>query len=490
LQGGFYQARSIIANAQRCLNLYPEKNPEDAEAPFTMYLTPGLRLLRAGGAADGPVVGQVRGAYFATNGVLFVVVKNTLYVVNSNWVFNGIATLTTNGNPVSMMDNGSTLFVVDGSPAGLLVDLGTLAVTAYGAVDNYLGADRVDYLDTFMLFNQPGTRNFYSTLSSTSTIDPLYIAGKVGQPDRLATLIVMHREIWLLGTQLSTEIWYDAGGVAFPFQITPGVFVEQGCLAKYSVCKHDLMVFWLGRDRDGQLTVFVGTGYAAKRISTPAIAALLSSRVTTPEDAIGMVYKQMDHSFYMLSFPTDDLTVVYDISEGLWHERAWIDSNGVEHRHRANCTALAHNGTVVAGDWENGNLYALDLAKYVDEVNGTEPVPGQANSVSPIVRRRGFPHINMEGRRTTHAAVRFDMQCGEAAGDITNVACFLRWSDNRGRTWGDPVETTLGLVGDYIAQPRFGQLGMARDRVYEIFWDAPVNTALQGIWLDLVGAAS
>ena len=42
LTGGLYEARGLIANAQRCVNLYPERNPKDAEAPYSMQLTPGL----------------------------------------------------------------------------------------------------------------------------------------------------------------------------------------------------------------------------------------------------------------------------------------------------------------------------------------------------------------------------------------------------------------------------------------------------------------
>ena len=42
LVGGAYQARSIIANAQRCVNLYPEENQSDAPFPTTHYQTPGL----------------------------------------------------------------------------------------------------------------------------------------------------------------------------------------------------------------------------------------------------------------------------------------------------------------------------------------------------------------------------------------------------------------------------------------------------------------
>lgn len=44
LIGGAYQAKSIIANAQRCVNLYPEANPQSDQppSPATHYPTPGL----------------------------------------------------------------------------------------------------------------------------------------------------------------------------------------------------------------------------------------------------------------------------------------------------------------------------------------------------------------------------------------------------------------------------------------------------------------
>jgi len=43
LIGGSYVARSIIANVQRCVNLYPEHNPKDAPVPVTLYQRPGFR---------------------------------------------------------------------------------------------------------------------------------------------------------------------------------------------------------------------------------------------------------------------------------------------------------------------------------------------------------------------------------------------------------------------------------------------------------------
>ena len=47
LTGGAYQAASLIAGAQRCVNLIPEAVPQGQGEPVPMvhYLTPGLRRM-------------------------------------------------------------------------------------------------------------------------------------------------------------------------------------------------------------------------------------------------------------------------------------------------------------------------------------------------------------------------------------------------------------------------------------------------------------
>jgi hypothetical protein len=489
LKGGFYTARNLIANAQRCTNLYPEKNPEDSPQPFTMYQTPGLTVL-----GNTPAGGTWRGLYEATNGSLYGVLNQNVYYIDPNWTFTQIGgPLVSNVlSPVSFADNGTIATLVDGSPQGYQITLATNAFAQIGD-PNFLGSVSSGILDTFLLYNQPGTRNFYSSLSGVVNFDPTYFAAKSGYPDKLAAIAVMHREVWLLGAQRTSEIWYNSGAAAFPFAITPGVFIEQGCAAPYSVAKHDLMIFWLGRDKDGKGTVFMGANYAARKISTPAISSLIS-KLPRIDDAIGMTYKQQDHVFYMLTFPSGDLTVVYDTTENLWHTRAFNDVNGVEHRHRANCMAQAY-GTVVCGDFANGQLYSLDINAFTDFGN-------------PIVRRRSFPHLLLDGKRVSYSFFRADMDCGNVfaipAGAWSDGfssgfgppvqrafdECYLRWSDDRGHSFGNPVAQSLGNTGNYIRQMQWTKLGMARDRVFELFWAAPVDTALMGAWVDPTPAGS
>lgn len=495
LKGGFYQARSLIANAQRCYNLYPEKNPEDSPSPYIMYSTPGLYL-----RGQGPEVAGWRGLYLATNGYLYGVCGRTFCLIYPSWAIVPLGTLYENrSTPVSMKDNGEFLVCVDGSRYGYTVNLTTQQFSYYSGVSpNFQGADRVDYLDTFLLFNVPGTRQWYCTLSNTLEIDPTYVASKTVQPDKLATLAVIHREIWLLGDLFGTEIWFNAGGAAFPFASTAGVYVDHGIAAKYSLVKHGSALYWLVIDQDGLATVVRGENYKVAKISTPAIAAKISTYATIT-DAVGMIYKQQDHIFYVLTFPSADKTWVYDITEGLWHERGWNDEDGNEHRWRPNCLISAY-GKIVAGDFEDGRLYTVELGVFTDDGDR-------------IVRRRGFPHLINDGLRVTYDNLDLDIEVaatlttiingtymvrpwtdefGPEFGPVTYVTgpplVSLRWSDTRGVTWGNPVTQSLGATGEYLTQPSWNNLGYARDRVFEVFWDFPMPVSLQGAWLTFTPA--
>ena len=67
----------------------------------------------------------------------------------------------------------------------------------------------------------------------------------------------------------------------------------------------------------------------------------------------------------------------------------------------------------------------------------------------------------------------------------TSPQVLLRWSDDRGRTWGNPLSATMGATGKYLTSVQFQRLGLARDRVFELYWSAAVDTALQGAFLIL-----
>lgn len=492
LVGGAYQARSIIANCQRCVNLFPEKNQADAPVPLTHYQRPGFRSKIAA-----PAVAPVRGLYRASNGNGYCVIGQGVYSISTTWALTHLGDLTTAAStPVSFSDNGTTVWLVDGSTSGYQIVLATGAFsTTVDPTGIFTGADKVDYIDTFMLWNVPGTNQFGSTLSNSITFDGTYIASKTDFPDPLQSLIVNRHEILLIG-QLKTELWYDSGGANFPFAELPGTYFEHGTCAKYSVASQDISTYFLGQDLQGQGIVFRIRGYDCVRVSTHAIETAIQGYVAAGmiiSDAIGYTYQQGGHVFYVLTFPTADATWVFDEASELWHERGWTDADGNLHRDRSNCAAFI-NGLNVVGDWQNGTIYQLDQNYYYDQVNGIE------GAISYI---RGFPHVQAgigpqgqpilaDGKRIKFKSFSADMECGTTSkdqnGDSPTVS--LRYSDDRGRTYSNAIQQSAGSKGEYLTQPQWRVLGEARDRVFELSWSFAGPAALNSAWIDAEVLAS
>ncbi|CAJ0710706.1 hypothetical protein ACPCHQ_17060 [Ralstonia thomasii] len=468
LEGGFYLARSLIADAQRCVNLIPERNSRESEVSTTHYPTPGKTLLATVGT------GPIRGAYAATNGILYVASGSSLYMVSSSWITTAVSALTTSSGPVSMKDNGTSMIVADGSQTGVRVKLATNIATFITSTSdaNWRGADRVDYADGYFVCNVPGARQwFISDVQADTFSNPLYFASKEGNADLLQVAPVVHREIWLIGTD-TTEVYFNTGDVSFPYQRMPGVFIQHGCAAKGSVATWDLSLFWLGRDPQGQFVVFRGGSYQAQRISTHAIEEQISGYGTV-SDAIGYCYQQEGHPFYVLTFPTADATWVFDIGNGLWHERASMDGAGMLHRDISNCQAVAY-GVNVVGDYQNGNLYKLDQSTFTDNGNA-------------VPRIRSFPTLDIEDKRVIYEKLTLDFQTGigQATGTWQNPMVDVRWSDDGGYTWGNKVQVPVGAIGRFSTRATLWRMGMGRRRVYEVSWAWPMDTALNGAWLDI-----
>jgi hypothetical protein len=475
LTDGSYQARSVIASAQRCVNLYPEVNqlnktlyyPEQqTNSIITHYPTPGLRKLSTIGS------GPIRGLYTASNNVMYCVSGAEVYRVDSAFSGTLMGTIDAGTTPVSMCDNTIDLVIVDGTTNGYTV---TLADNTFAKITDaaFYGSDRVDYIDTFLIFNKPGTPQFYSSNSVSVTFDPLYFADKTAKPDYLVSAVVMHDEIWLIGEQ-TTEVWYNSGGADFPFSKVPGAFMQHGCMAKNSIAVQNLEVFWLSQNPQGERIVLMGTNYEVQRVSTHAIEHDISA-YPVADDAIGFIYQQEGHQFYVLIFPSANRTWVFDTQTLLWHERMYLNG-GVEERIRANCAAT-YQGEIVVGDYANGNIYAWDLDTYTDD--------GQ-----PIQRIRSFPTLQNELKRTVYRKFLADMEVGDAGTGVTDVDVNLRYSDTGGQSWSDFMSQTAGLQGEYLTNMQWLRLGLGRRRVFELQWSAPIKTALNGAYIDIVAAAS
>lgn len=468
--GSTYVARSVNAADARMVNLFPEIVPEAGKEPAFLQRAPGLRKLATIG--DGPIRGL-----WEYNGFMYVVSGNQVYKVNSSYTATLLGTVANASGPVSMVDNGTQLFIACNGPS--YIYNATTNVFQQITDPDFPGAVTVGYLDGYFVFNEPNSQRIWVTsILDGLSVDPLDFASAEGSPDGVVGIIVSHRELWVLGTN-SVEVWYDAATQGFPLERIQGAFNELGCAAAYSIVKMDNGVFWLGKDARGQGIVYRANGYTGQRISTHAVEWHIQ-QYGNLSDTIGYTYQQDGHSFYVLVFPSADTTWVYDVATSAWHERAGF-TNGVFTRHRGNCQVFFNN-EVTIGDYQNGNIYAFDLDVYADD-----------GAIQKWLRTwRALPTGQNNLKRSAQHSLQLDCETGVGLnlGQGSNPEVMLRWSDDGGHTWSNEHWVSIGKIGEYYRRAIWRRLGMTmkiRDRVYEVSMTDPVKIAIMGAELQISG---
>jgi len=393
-------------------------------------------------------------------------VNNGVYTVEPGTPAN----TTTSGNGTGLTltltfgtgTGGTGTYVVSTSQTVASTTIYALNFSVLPSTDGpFEGADVVDIVDNYFIYNRPNTQQFGSSNPLSPISSALAFSSKDGAPDDLVSLIVDHREVYLLG-EVSSEVWVDSGLFPFAFQRIPGTSTQHGIAAKFSVARLGNSFAYVSRNIRGQAQIMMMNGYTPTRISTHAVEQTLTDQYIN--DARAWTYQLEGHEVYVVSFPTLDLTWAYDISTGMWHKWLWVDSNNVFHRHRGNCHA-SFQGKNLVGDWENGNIYQLDPLNYTD--NGNE-----------IRRVRRAPHLIVDYQRQYFHELQIHFQPGVGLPDGSAPQAMCRWSDDGGSTWSNEHWCSIGVQGAYKNRAIWRRLGQSRDRIFEVVVTDPINAVI------------
>lgn len=356
----------------------------------------------------------------------------------------------------------------------------------------FQGADVVDVVDNYFVYNRPNTQQFGSSAPLSPISPALSFSSKDGAPDNLVSLIVDHREVYLLG-EVSSEVWVDSGLFPFAFQRIPGTSTQHGIAAKFSVARLGNSFAYLSKNIRGDGQVMMMNGYTPTRISTHAVENSIEG--ANISDARAWTYLIEGHEVYVISFPGLDLTWAYDIATGMWHKWLWVDNNNVFHRHRGNCHTHFNNMNLV-GDWENGQIYMLDPNTYTDDGGTIRRVRRAPHLVSDFQRQYFSelqilfqPGVGLSGNvvgvtSPTNAVAGVGVAGFAIAGQNSlltlgsNPQAMLRWSNDGGSTWSNEHWTSIGLQGRYKNRAIWRRLGMARDRIFEVVVTDPIKAVI------------
>ncbi len=338
-------------NQAQLVNWYLIANKR-GKLPLAAFPTPGTTLWSSGSGSVG------RGG-IKYNSVAYVVIDNKFYSVTSNGTKTERGTLTTSTGRVKFAKITDQIIMIDGAHGYHYVP-STTTFTQISDADFYNTATSITAMDEYFLFTKPNSSVIlYSDISNGLSYNALNIFQKNRVAENAVGIKALHGQLWVCG-ETSIEPYFNSGA---PFERSQDSVLNIGVSNIDTMCASaDSSMYFLAEQSGGGYMIV-----QAKQDQFGPISENIRDDLkvlTTVSDAFAYIYQQKDHEFYVITFPTDHKTFVYDCTTQSWHERQSYIS-GQYTRHISNFCISCYN-KVIIGDYQSGNLYTMDTSVYTE----------------------------------------------------------------------------------------------------------------------------
>jgi hypothetical protein len=334
------------------------------------------------------------------------------------------------------MASGGQLVYTDGSTV--------TAITSTGAPT---AATFIGFMDSRLIANEVGTAWFkWSDPLSITTWNGLNLAAMEAKGDTLQALDTTLDEILLVG-KFSCEHYYNDG--VSPFSKYEGLTQSRGTIAPHSFIFAGNLYWWLDQDRN-----FVKLQGNLPRVVSNPYASLIQS-LGCVDDCFALPIRTDGQSFIVWTFPTEKLSLVYDVENEAWQGRwnTWNESTAEWDLWYPNAYCQCPEwGFHLAGDRRKGRIYKISREYMYD-----------GDTALRMVKRTGWRDHGIKRRKRSDRIV-ITIQRGTTT-DPTNEAKFTVRSRDDGETdWQPARDGSLGVQGDTESMIEFIHNGIYRTR--------------------------
>jgi len=375
---------------------------------------------------------------------LYGISGNVFFSINPLDVVTTIGTLNTSagwcviavGRAYIMITDGTNGYTYDGTTFAVISDL-----------DYPDDASHCAYLDSRFIINDTGTDQFYiSAAEDPTSWSALDFASAEASPDDILAFETTTKDLYLFGAD-TIQPYYNSGNQDFLFDPYPNT-IEYGIHAKFSLARDDNGLYCLAQKVGGGLVVVHIQGFTGRAISDPDITWTIN-QLSVTNDAIGAIYDMKGENYYILTFPSADITYAFNLQTSLPHR---LKTYGIG-RHRV----LGYGslgGRQFGMDYDNGKLYELDFDNYTED--------GEV-----IERYRRSQVIHNNNHMVIYDQVVIDIESGVGNTDDPDPVIQLRYSDDGANTWSSWLNRSMGKIGEHTTRCIWRRLGSSRGRVFE-----------------------
>lgn len=430
LVGPTYSNRALSVGNQLTKNFYIEVNQDElALMPF-----PGLKPFSVAGVNKHRGCGVYNGAFYVVSG-------EELHKVGSD----GSSTLIGNipgSNRVVMTEDQSRLVIAvgdskpyqyDGSTISQATDVDTPSANTVAYINDRVVYDTVNGL-AFADLDSPLVVNSANVLFSNTRIDEVVAA------------ITHRQQIYSFGKRTIEPVYFTGSGTP-PYSRVNNAVQEVGTESPYSIASDKDFIYFFGHDRQA----YRMSGVSSQTITNPAIGRVWSD-YSKVDDATGHCFSFDGQRFYLLSFPSEGESWLFNESAGAWSSLGYDVTGGA---HLIAGIAWVYDKWL-ACDRRNGNVYELDPDTFTDNGDTVHRV-----RTTKAIEGRDY---HLPGKQLTMDRLELVIEPGMSLVSKESQV-IMQYSDDNGRTWSTEEFSHIGERGEYGYRVEWFCLGSFYKRI-------------------------
>jgi len=442
--GQSYEHRSEAFSIQKTMNLIPQAETTGAsESSLTSW--PGTKAFYAASGVD-------RGMTVFRN-ELYKITTTNLYRIDANGFSTNLGTIV--GTDRCIFANDGTNLIITTGGTGYQLTGSTLTEITDSDFQN---ANSVAYLNQQMIFDGNGGKFQVSDVGNPDSIAGNNFATAESAPDDTIRVFAFRERVYIFGEK-TIETWYNSGSGNPPFARVNGGTMNVGLGAIHSVGATDEYCYFLGDDR----RAYRFSSHQPQNITSIAISHQIDL-MGDVSDAIGGIVRLEGQSFYALTFPAGNKTLVFSEEAGAWFN---LSTGADEERYIGTSYQEAYGRRLIA-DKNSGSVHELDLDTYTDDgdVKIQERIFGPINGTS----------LGLGGDRMLMSWVDLVMQTGVglASGQGEIPQLMVSASFDGGKSFTNEDDVLIGRQGQGRIRARWDHTESFYDCFIKIRCSDPV----------------
>jgi hypothetical protein len=178
------------------------------------------------------------------------------------------------------------------------------------------------FLDGYVTLMTADAEVYHSAVNDPLDWPALNVLTAEMEPDD-GTRIIKHNNYLVAFGEWTYQVFYDAANpTASVYGTVQGANNFIGCPAPKSAVNIGIHLMWVGRDREGQLGVYLMEGLSPQQIAPTWVIRYLedSDGSANVGNISASAVSMYGHQFYVLNIPAVDTTLAFDLTERIWVE--------------------------------------------------------------------------------------------------------------------------------------------------------------------------